>query len=176
MNKQARVGVIVVVVFLAVPFLLNLGQNWRASRDATTRDDQGQIVESGNLGVLVTKVGDCVLLPSSVLAYVRNLEGEDGMTLTQIQGVPCTELHDAEIVGEINFNDASYPGQEALLSRMVDNCISAYEDYTGASFSDSPHDVFPLAPTSESWAQGDRKGQCFAVNLEGKQLGASLRG
>lgn len=176
MNKQVRVGIIVVVVFSGVPFLLNLGQNWRASRDSTTRDDQGQIVESGNLGVLVTKVGDCVLLPSSALAYVRDLEEEDGNTLSQIQGVPCTELHDAEIVGEISFNDASYPGQEALLSRMIDTCISAYEDYTGASYYDSPHDVFPMVPVSESWAQGDRRGQCFAVNVEDKQLGASLRG
>lgn len=175
MSKQTRIGIIV-AVFFGVPFLINQWQNFRSTNDSSTRDDSGEIVESGSLGVFVAKVGDCVLLPPSILEYVRDVDVEDGSTLTQVQGVPCTELHDAEIVGEISFDDTSYPGQEVLFGRMDNICVSAYENYTGVSFQNSPHDYLPLVPSSESWAQGDRKGQCYAVNFENKQLGASLRG
>lgn len=175
MSKRTRIGIIV-AVFFGVSLLIDQWQSSRYTNDSSTRDDSGEIVESGSLGVLVAKVGDCVLLPPSIIEYVRDLEVEDGNTLTQVQGVPCTELHDAEIVGEISFIDRSYPGQEALFGRMDNFCVSAYENYTGVSFQNSPHDYFPLVPNLESWAQGDRKGQCYAVNVENKQLGASLRG
>jgi hypothetical protein len=168
-NKQTRIAV-VVAVFIGLPYLFSLWQNWRTTNDSSTRDDTGEIVESGTVGIFVVKLGDCVLIPSSW----RNAPDE-GVEVSQVQGVPCTELHDGEVVGEIIFDDEGFPGQEVLFARMDEFCIPAYENYTGASFSESPHDYLPLVPTSDSWTQGDRIGQCFAVNIDGEQLGASIR-
>lgn len=173
MSNKARIG-IVLAIFFGGPFLVSQWQSYRSTNDSSTRDDSGEIVESGTLGVLIVRVGDCVLIPSSWRDKKDAVD--DVVMVSQVEGIPCTELHDAEVVGEINSVDLGFPGETVLFERMENFCVNLYESYTGASYMKSPHVVLPLVPTSTSWAQGDRKSQCFALNIEDKQLGASIRG
>lgn len=170
MDTRKRFFVVGVLV-LGLAWLFQFFQNIQASTDSSTRNDTGKIVSSGDVGVHVLRLGDCLTLPD-VWDEVGDGEVFD---IYEVQGVPCTELHDAEVVGLTTLNDSSFPGTDELFDRMTSFCVSEYESYTGASFAETPHDIAPIVPTSESWTDGDRTVQCLAYNTSGEPLGASIR-
>jgi len=146
--------------------------NQESSTDSTTRDESGQITEAGDLGAFKIKVGDCILLPNEFSEPGR----DELVEFTKVAGVPCTELHDAEIVGARTLPEGDFPGEDALNGALGDFCILAYEKYVGIPYdTDAPHTVYPLVPLADGWVQGDREIQCYAQLTSGEQMGASIR-
>jgi len=124
------------------------------SIDNTTRNDQGAIVESGELGAFVTQVGDCFFeLP-------QNAQG-----VSTVPGVPCTEAHHWQVVHKENISLAEFSlaGVSQLADQVCDNALQvlvsslSYDqqlEYQNAKTSG-------LQPTEGSWAKEDRTVDCL---------------
>jgi hypothetical protein len=124
------------------------------SIDNTTRNEQGAIVEAGELGAFVTQVGDCFFeLP------------QGGQGVSTVPGVPCTEAHHWQVVHkeEIFLNEYSQAEVEALADRVCSNALEEivlglsdekYLEYQNARSS-------MLHPTEESWMKDDRTVDCL---------------
>ena len=124
------------------------------SIDNTTRNDQGAIIESGELGAFVTQVGDCFFeLPQSAQG------------VSTIPGVPCTEAHHWQVVHKENISLAEFSlsGVSQLADQVCDNALQvlvsslSYDqqlEYQNAKTSG-------LQPTEGSWAKEDRTVDCL---------------
>jgi hypothetical protein len=124
------------------------------SIDNTTRNEQGAIVEAGELGAFVTQVGDCFFeLP------------QGGQGVSTVPGVPCTEAHHWQVVHkeEIFLSEYSQTEVEALADRVCSNALEEivmglsdekYLEYQNARSS-------MLHPTEESWMKDDRTVDCL---------------
>lgn len=131
------------------------------------RDESGAIAEGGTVGVLDLAVGDCLQDP---------LEGEEEGRISEVQAVPCTELHDEEVYALFDVPEAGeYPGDTDIDQQAQDGCLERFEDYVGAEYEESALYISTIAPRAETWAQGDREVVCLAY-LPEEQLTGSVRG
>jgi hypothetical protein len=124
------------------------------SIDNTTRNDQGEIVESGELGAFVTQVGDCFFeLP-------QNSEG-----VSTVPGVPCADAHHWQVVHKenISLTEFSNSNVSTLAEQLCDNALKviasnlSYDkqlEYQNAA-------TTGLQPTEGSWVKGDRMVDCL---------------
>jgi hypothetical protein len=124
------------------------------SIDNTTRNEQGAIVEAGELGAFVTQVGDC---------FFELPQGGEGVST--VPGVPCTEAHHWQVVHkeEIFLSEYSQAEVEALADQVCSNALEEivmglsdekYLEYQNARSS-------MLHPTEESWMKDDRTVDCL---------------
>lgn len=103
----------------------------------------------------------------------------DDTTDEQISDVPvvdCAEPHDNEVFHVFDVADGDFPGEAALLEEAEATCIPAFEAYVGRDYATSRLDVFPITPTSSSWAGGDREIVCALYDVDLAQLEGSMRG
>jgi hypothetical protein len=144
-----------------------------SERDETVRDKSGEVIEGGDVGALVLQIGDCFQFPKGFI----ELEEDESQTYEKLSVVPCTDLHDAEIISSRTLFRTDYPGEDAFGGELSDFCVDDYRSYTGFElYTDGPHLIIPLYPTQEGWDQGDKEILC-AVRMEnGEKLGASVRG
>ena len=124
------------------------------SIDNTTRNEQGAIVEAGELGAFVTQVGDCFFeLP-------KNQQG-----VSTVPGVPCAEAHHWQVVHKENISLAEFSAEnvETLAQQLCDNALEtlvsslSYDkklEYQNAL-------VTELRPTEGSWEKDDRMIDCL---------------
>ena len=166
--------VLIRIIILGAVAIFGYFQVADSEKDESIRDVSGEVVEAGEVGVFVLKVGDCVQLPSEFKSQLLGNTGETS-NITSFSAVPCTELHDAELYSIKTTNKNEFPGAEALFDEFSDSCIDEYLTYSGIEYDLSPHSAFPVVPTAESWEQGDRVIQCFAILANGEQLGASIK-
>lgn len=123
--------------------------------DNTTRDDSGAIVQSGDLGAFVTKVGDCL----------NGLPTGNQSTIDVLKGVPCSEAHHWQVVHKENISLANFD-QAAVDNEAKNVCDNALNSLVN-SLSDSKFNEYKsavsttLQPTSESWAHEDRVVDCL---------------
>jgi hypothetical protein len=102
--------------------------------------------------------------------------GDEYLEFTKLEGAPCTELHDVEIVGSRTLPAADFPGRDALYGALSDFCIPAYEKYVGIPYdTDAPHVIDVFIPSVVGWGEGDREILCYAQLTSGEQMGASIR-
>jgi hypothetical protein len=135
-----------------------------AFSDETTRNDSGAIVESGGLGAFVIKNGDCVNIP-------------DGRLVQSVEGVPCSQAHDAEVYYLFDLSGTSYAGAEWVTEAGVTGCLGAFHAFVGVAYERSELDIFWLEPTEETWTEiDDREIACMIVALDGSKLTGSMRG
>lgn len=132
-----------------------------AMEDKTTRDDAGQIVESGGLGAFMVRTGDCVQLPDSAATEVASVEG-----------VPCETPHDAQVYAEFALPEGSFPGIPAVETAAAEGCSSRWEASFGPFDPAKNLDLTFFTPTGDSWAapQNDREVTCFVVSADGSLL------
>ena len=137
-----------VVVLLAVTAGVLLVEH----RQATARTD-----------VLALEVGDCFQDP------------EDLTVVDDVRTVDCAAPHDNEVVGAYDLPDGEYPGQGVLAEASYQQCLVL----VAPDVRDAPDrgllDVYPLVPTPQGWAAGDRQVLCAVWSREGPREG-SLRG
>jgi len=176
-NKRFTAWNIAGVVFGGMFLILILLGLWWANQDSSTdstkRDGSGQITEAGDLGVFEIRIGDCILLPNES----SKTGSDESAKFTKLDGVPCTELHDAEIIGIGTLSgDDAFPGDDALDVQGSKICVLLYEEYVGIPYdTESPHDVMPLYPLAASWETGERNVNCLATLTSEEQMGASIR-
>ena len=124
------------------------------SIDNTTRNDQGEIVESGELGAFVTQVGDCFFeLP-------RNGQG-----VSTVPGVPCDDAHHWQVVHKENISLAEF--SQANVSTLAEQvCDNALQELASTLTYDKALEyqyakTTGLQPTEGSWAKEDRMVDCL---------------
>jgi hypothetical protein len=124
------------------------------SIDNTTRNDQGAIIESGELGAFVTQVGDCFFeLP-------QNAQG-----VSTVPGVPCAAAHHWQVVHKENISLAEF--SQANVSTLAEQvCDNALEVLASTLSYDKQLEyqnakTTGLQPTEGSWAKEDRMIDCL---------------
>jgi hypothetical protein len=130
--------------------------------DATIRDNSGEIIESGALGVFSLQVGDCL-----------NDLDFDSEAISEGTGVPCSEPHVYEVYYETFFEGLDL---ESIKAKGDQVCQDAFESYVGVPYSDSILYYSILHPSPESYQDGDREITCLLVNEDGSPVSGSLKG
>ncbi|WP_104116326.1 septum formation family protein [Arthrobacter sp. B1805] len=90
--------------------------------------------------------------------------------------VDCTEPHNAQLLASESYPDAAeFPGRDQLGLRAEAACAAASADINPEVVVDEL-DVTLLraTPTAETWADGDRRVDCFAVIENGGTVSQSL--
>ncbi|WP_020016277.1 septum formation family protein [Promicromonospora sukumoe] len=86
-------------------------------------------------------------------------------TLYRIPVVPCTTAHGGEIYAETTAEDSlakngEAPTQQALWDAADAFCYPQFTKYVGLQWAQSELLYWPIAPSEESWAEGDRRILC----------------
>lgn len=135
-----------------------------AMDDDTTRDDSGEIIESGGLGVLAIQPGDCLQVPVEEL--VQSLEA-----------VPCDIPHDAQAFANVTLRDGPFRGELAVQQESYEACETRFEAFVGTEYAESELWINALYPVEEGWDQGDHMATCLLVSgEEGRKLTGDLEG
>ena len=145
--------------------LVGLGYTGLGGQDATTRDDDGAIVESGEIGAFRIKLGDC-------------LNGQTTGLIESMEGVPCSSPHDVEVYYAFNLpdGDGSYPGDTATGEAAGDGCYNAFAGFVGHPYETSIYGFTTLSPSAESWDQlDDREVLCLIGNYDETKKTGSAR-
>ncbi|WP_328553663.1 DUF4190 domain-containing protein [Streptomyces sp. NBC_00358] len=94
-----------------------------------------------------------------------------------VDTVPCSGKHDAEVFAATTANGDSFPGDSAVSAEAGDKCYALMDTYAmdGWAVPDDV-DVYYFTPTRQSWREGDREITCMFGNTD-KQgtLTGSLR-
>lgn len=139
-----------ILAFVAAGALLGSACSQLDESDETTRDENGAIVEGGEISAFALKVGDCFTdLP---IGEVESLEA-----------VPCADVHGSEVYHLFDVNLDDYDAA-AIDEQAVNGCLDAFEPYVAASYETSYYDFTYLSPTDDSWnLGGDREVACLVV-------------
>lgn len=168
-SRPSGVGSFFTSIGLRVVLGLIVAGGWWlfTSFDDASRDGGGEIVGSGDLGVLTMQLGDCFNDPDELEDVVYD-----------VAAVPCSEPHDNEVfavnsVGSV-FGDA-FPGREALERYSYDSCVDTFSTYVGVDYAVSSLGVFTFTPSEESWGDGDRGFVCAVYSLDLTKLNGSAQ-
>jgi hypothetical protein len=117
--------------------------------DNTKRDDNGAIVESGDLGVFNFAVGDCITgMP-------------EGATIDKATGTPCDQPHEYEVYAETYLDSESSDVPADISEQANAFCMSKFKTFVGLTYEESTLGFSSIYPTSDSWAQGDKELTCL---------------
>lgn len=141
-----------------------------ANTDDTTRDDDGTVVEGGDLGVLAMTVGDCFDDPDELVV------GEGSTEVDSVGAIPCTDPHDNQVFAIFDMPDGVYLGETVVSNNAFDSCVERFEDAVGEAYESSPLAVFPLYPTEAGWDAGDREVVCSVYNGDLSKLTEDVLG
>jgi hypothetical protein len=108
--------------------------------------------------------GDCWDDPDSSASQVNEVEVLD-----------CEQPHDNEIYYVFDLPDGDFD-QDTVDSGSQDGCLSKFEDFVGISYDESKLGIFPIYPTEESWAEGDREVICSVYDIDLRKLVGSMEG
>lgn len=132
--------------------------------DDTVRGEDGEITEAGGLGVFVMQQGDCFNLP-------------DGDQVVSIEGVPCSQPHDAQVYAMFDLDDGDYPGQTAIDVASDAGCYDRFAAFVGRSYESSILGIYSLQPSEEGWDElDDREVVCSVASTDGSKLIGSQAG
>ena len=132
-----------------------------AGQDHTTRDTSGSIVQSGQLGVFVTHVGDC-------FASLPGSDANGFSKVSTVDAVPCNGSHHWQVFfkGELvqdNYDAAAVEtGATNICSDAITNLSNSLSADMVSEYQNATSKV--LYPTTESFAKGDRKVDCILGN------------
>lgn len=168
-SKNIPIGLIIAIGIAIYGYL----QVPDSKKDNTTRDENGEVIEAGDVGVMVLKIGDCVNIPNEV----KTSDSSETYKFSSFKVTPCTDLHDAENFSSKILAFTPYPGEDALYGDLSDFCIDDFTSYTGLQYDSSTmYKIFPIIPLEEGWSKGDRRLDCLASLISGEKLSSSIRG
>jgi len=90
--------------------------------------------------------------------------------VARVELVPCSQPHEAEVVGLLTLQDESWPGQES-----VDNQVTGWCEMDGAQ-QEAGFQPVVWTPSQRGWGQGDRRGVCLAWLDGGGATGSFMDG
>ncbi|MFD2688436.1 DUF4190 domain-containing protein [Streptomyces phyllanthi] len=94
-----------------------------------------------------------------------------------VDTVPCSGEHDAEVFANFDLPDGGWPGDDAVTEVADDKCYTLADSYAMDSWAmPLDVDVYYFTPTRQSWGLGDREITCmFGSTDEKGSLTGSLR-
>jgi hypothetical protein len=155
--NQLRVLLLLVLVTLLV-----------ACGGGPARDESGAVVEEGDESVFDLSVGDCFDDPEELEGLVSDL------TL-----IPCDQAHDNEVFALVDHpagDGDAFPGDDAMDTFAEEACLPAFEEYVGLPYEESVFAYYPIKPTEETWADGDREVVCVLYEGQLEKLEGSVQG
>ena len=118
--------------------------------------------------------------PNNVLSLEEgqcfNDEGTLKDKVAQVPVVDCEEPHDNEIYQVAEVADSEFPGADAIEEQANSICTDAFEPFVGTGYDVSDLQAGWLAPTEESWADGDRSVVCFAFRIDLEKMTGTVEG
>ncbi len=139
-----------------------------SNTDDTERNDAGEVVEGGELGVQRLQLGDCLDVSSEATGETEEVDA--------FAAIPCEEPHTGEVVlvDDEYFADLdAFPGIDESLAAANPTCVEAVDAYTGTDFATSDFDVLALVPTEAGWDAADDRGLiCIGITIAAGQAGA----
>ncbi|MCF1598062.1 DUF4190 domain-containing protein [Streptomyces muensis] len=111
--------------------------------------------------------GDCFDTPTG------DLEGD----AYDVDEVPCSGEHDAEVFAVVRLPGGSFPGDDGLERTADDKCYTLADGYAMDPWAvPDDVDVYYLVPSRQSWRVGDREITCmFGSTADDGSLTGSLR-
>lgn len=82
----------------------------------------------------------------------------------QVPVVPCDSPHANEVFAVLEQPGEQFPGAEDIQGLASEGCYASFEPYVGAPVETSALTAFPITPTAESWARGDRLVVCVLTS------------
>lgn len=138
------------------------------SSDTTTRNDAGEVVEGGEVGVFAVQIGDCINFPT---------DQDDGVD--SFGAVACTEPHDGQIFELFDITGFDeFPGNQVVSQESDAGCFRAFESFVGLDVTESRFLVQRVSPSEQTWNQlDDREVICIVLPPDGDPpLTMSLEG
>ncbi|MCB7136993.1 septum formation family protein [Cellulosimicrobium marinum] len=133
------------------------------------RDEAGAITEADDAAdVFSIAVGDC----TDDAEDASSTEAEE---ISTVAVVPCGEPHDNEVYASVLLDDGDYPGLEVVEAEADERCLGEFEGFVGAAYEESAYDYWPMYPTAESWATGDREILCLVYHGELEKVTGTLK-
>lgn len=132
--------------------------------DGAQRDDEGAVVEEGDVAATSIEVGDCFDDPGS---------RDD---VAAVPAIPCDQPHTNEAYHAFDLEGDGFPGAAQVEQLASEGCVAEFEAFVGTPYQESTLDVFYLAPSASSWAEfGDREVLCAVHDVDGDLLTGSAR-
>lgn len=96
-------------------------------------------------------------------------------SVDELEKVDCDEAHVAEVFAVPDLEDGDFPGVDEITNLAAEACLEEFEDYIGVAYDDSEYEIFPIAPSEESWNEADdREVICLAGNPDQSELEGSI--
>jgi hypothetical protein len=92
--------------------------------------------------------------------------------VSEVPAVPCDGPHANEVFAVLEQPGDEFPGEEEIRGLAEEGCFASFEDYVGAPIETSTLTPFPVTPTAESWARGDRQVVCVLTSREPRTTSA----
>lgn len=143
----------IVVVVLAVGYFLS-----------ARRDSSGEIESGGNLSAFDIEAGDCFGFE------VENTQ------ITDVAAVPCSEPHQFQAFHVQDYETAAFPVGTEMAAIFETVCFGPFESFVGVPYVDSALFADMIAPSEESFAEGDREYVCYLYEEDGSDLTGSMEG
>ncbi|GAB3160596.1 hypothetical protein GCM10027059_08950 [Myceligenerans halotolerans] len=131
---------------------------WWATEGQETTAGQEDAEDPSRTRPVDLDSGDCL-----------DTEEVDGVALLYwIPVVPCDEPHHGEVFGVTRLDDSvadggsgSAPTQAQLWEAADAYCYPEFDEFVGEAWAASELTYWPVAPSRESWEEGDRKVACI---------------
>ncbi|WP_084104566.1 septum formation family protein [Demequina sp. NBRC 110056] len=132
---------------IAAGVALLIGISWSVALDW-----QGASLEPADPGA-TGDLAATALVPGMCLETV----GDDGAVGTATV-VDCASAHEAEVISEVTFPEARFPGDEAVAERSLEACATRMD---GVGPAGSTWTAW--VPTADSWQRDDKRALCILV-------------
>jgi len=100
--------------------------------------------------------------------------------IQDVQRQPCNEPHDAEVIANLTHPAAKgepYPVVSGFDDYIEQNCVPAFESYTGADWdTDTTYTIGYFRPTLSGWGDGDRGFTCYLSRIDDQKMTSSVHG
>ena len=136
---------------LATALLVSGCTSSTSTGDGSTRSEDGEVIEGGDVGAFRLRVGDCIAAISSAAQF------------ESLPVVPCDEPHEAQVFHAFSVTGEDYPGMTEVDRQADEGCGAALVDVLSHR-----NDLFDLAyafftPTEDGWNElDDREVLCVA--------------
>ncbi|MFT7649284.1 MAG: hypothetical protein ACI8Y4_004045 [Candidatus Poriferisodalaceae bacterium] len=129
-------------------------------RDDSTRNEDGFIVSSGQIGILELRPGDC-------------FQAWGVGAVEMVDAVPCREEHDRQVVATFDLAESGWPGITQVSEASIARCLARFRDATTTGYDPTVTALTALAPTESSWAD-DRSVLCIVESATDERLRGSV--
>jgi hypothetical protein len=137
------------------------------SSDEGDRNAEGEITAASEVDAFSLKVGDCFL------------QADLAESITSVPALPCSELHDAEIIGKFTSSAPDEFDETSIRKEADDECAAAIETYVGPGWVNAGMNLAwsYFYPDTASWSSGKHTVLCFALTYDMTvSLDASVKG